>query len=71
MPTPTFTQWLMATGVISDDEVFGLHMEYDQFQRGLAPLKTYDNAPRTFTQFVARKYPQQFIVYQTMRRLTQ
>ena len=70
-PTPTFTQWLMATGTLNDDMLDELHRDYYAFQKGLAPLSTYDTSPRTFTQFVASKYPKQFIVYQAMRRLTQ
>ena len=71
-PKPlTFPQWLLATGALSDDVHYELHRDYYAFQKGLAPLSTYDNAPRTFTQFVARKYPREFIAYQSMRRLTQ
>ena len=68
---PTFPQWLLATGVLSDDMLDELYRDY---HAGLAPLSTYDTydtSPRTFTQFVARKYPREFIVYQAMRRLTQ
>jgi hypothetical protein len=71
-PKPlTFTQWLLATGTISDDELTDLHRDFYKFQSGLASLSTYDTSPRTFTQFVAKKYPREFIVYQSMRRLTQ
>jgi hypothetical protein len=71
-PKPlTFTQWLLATGTISDDELTDLHRDFYEFHKGRAPLITYDTAPWTFTQFVARKYPREFIVYQSMRRLTQ
>jgi hypothetical protein len=71
-PKPlTFTQWLMATGTISGDELTDLHRDFYKLQQSLNPLSTYDTSPRTFTQFVAKKYPREFIVYQSMRRLTQ
>ena len=70
-PKPTFTQWLMATGTVNAADLGRFRREWINFKAGLAPLSTYDNAPRTYAQFVARKYPRELIVYQSMRRLTQ
>ena len=66
-----FTLWLTDRGIIDTDEAKQLSIEWRQFRDGLAPLKVYDAAPRTLTAFVARKYPKEFIVYQSYLRLTQ
>jgi hypothetical protein len=66
----TFLQWLTANGTIDAAQLGRLTKEWEEFRRGLSPLKTYDTAPRTLTAFVARKYPREFIVYQAYLRLT-
>jgi hypothetical protein len=67
----SFLRWLTANGTIDAAQLGRLTKEWDEFRRGLAPLNVYDAAPRSYTQFVARKYPKEFIVYQAYLRLTQ
>jgi hypothetical protein len=66
----TFIAWLMTNGTIDAAQLGRLTKEWCQFRNGLAPLHTYDTQPRTLTAFVARKYPKEFIVYQSYLRLT-
>jgi hypothetical protein len=67
---PTFARWLRITGRVTGDEMFALTGEWQRARMSYTEHKVYTTRPITWDQFLAGKYPRQFITYQAFLRLT-
>lgn len=66
----SFARWLRTTGQITDREFLTLNDEWSRVRPKTSNHKVYTTGPVTWDQFLAGKYPRQFIVYQAFLRLT-
>ena len=64
---PSFARWLRTTGQITDSEYLTLNDEWSQIKP--SGFKVYTTGPTTWDQFLAGKYPRQFITYQAYLRV--